>query len=322
MLVGLVTPAELGPEINPGSHLLTAGIRWLVRAAVPGARFLTVDMLLNRAEHWRAAARCDCLVLCGNPRFSMSRGAAFWENAVWNRLLDAQAAGVRIIDAWAGSAYPFREPMPSPAEMAEEIAAFRHRRHYLGLAAAVPHHITRDPTMQRIYEAAAIPSVLLPCSSWWAAAELGIAPGEPRHDAVLLYRMPGAPGLPGALLAAAERMREELPVRLLAPTLSDAEWAEEEGIAGAELVPDPASLLRVLAQTRRLLSFRVHGAIPAASVGAAVVLVAIDSRAATCAPFGIPAVPFTELAAWRPAFAPGLAPDTELVVRTLRGMLL
>jgi hypothetical protein len=320
MRFALITPCEIGPDTNPGSHLLTAGVRWLLRAARPDAAFVSVSMLGDRAEHWRAAAACDCVVVCGNPRFSMSTGVEFWEGALWDRLVDLRRAGVRVIDGWAGSAFPYSDLAPSVDEMAGAIAAFPGRRHRLQQAAEIPHHITRDPTMQRIYETAGIPSTLLPCSSWWAADELGIESVERHCDAVLLYQFQGHAWLPDVLAGVVERMRSDLPVRFIAPTLGDFEWAVGCGLK-PELVSDGASLLRLFARARRVLSFRVHCAIPAARMGAEVALVAIDSRSDTVGVFGLPVVRFTDLSEWTPTFAPGLAPDTSAVVKTIEAML-
>lgn len=317
MRVALVTPLDAGIHANPGWRFITAGIRWVVRCADPTAEFIEVSMLDDRPDDWRAASTCDATILCGNPRFSMSTGLEYWESTIWERLV---ALDMPVIDAWAGSAFPFSDLAPTVDEMAVAIGAFPGRSRRLQLAARIPHHITRDATMQRIYEAVGIASVLLPCSSWWAADDLAVRPEpEKRFDAIVLYRMAGHAWVPDALIAAAARMSDGLPVRIIAPTCEDFEWADP--FVAAELVSDPVSLLRVLAGARRVLSFRIHSAIPAASVGARVAVVSIDSRSTTCDPFGIPAVRFTELAAWTPYFAQATTPDLSIAVATMRGML-
>jgi hypothetical protein len=315
--IGLITPVEISSTGNPGWHLITAGIRWLVRAAVPEAMFVNIAMLEDRADDWRAAAACDRVVLCGNPRFSMSKGEDFWENRIWLRLLSLHEAGVRVIDGWAGSSYPYADPWPSIDEMAEAIAAVPFRRRYLRMAKSFPHHIARDRTMQRIYEAAGVSSILLPCSSWWAAPEYCVVQGSADWDVLLVHRSE-YDWFVGALHGVAKRMAGRL--RVIAPTLGDYDWARLNGFK-PELITDPASLLRIWARTGRLFTLRVHAAIPAASVGAAVAIAAIDSRAMTCEAFGLASVRFTDLAEWEPTFSKPTYPDEAEVIGAVKGML-
>jgi len=314
--IGLITPTDIGVSANAGWHQITAGIRWLLRAAIPEATFVTLSMLDDRAEDWRAAAACDMVVLCGNPRFSMSEGAAFWENGIWERLLELHQVGIRVLDAWAGATFPHSEEPRSVDDMAAAIAAFPGRARCLEVAKKLPLHITRDATMQRIYELAGVKSVLLPCSSWWAAREYGVAPGPKDWDVLLAHRLDQG-WFPDALRAVARRMTWP---RIIAPTWADYDWARLNGFK-PELITDPASLLRVFARTQRLFTLRVHAAIPAASVGAAVAIAAIDSRVTTCEPFGLTSVRFTELAKWEPTFSTPAPPDDEAVIETVKGVL-
>src|SRR3546814_10493166 len=84
------------------------------------------------------------------------------------------------------------------------------------------------------------------------------------------------------------------PCEVIAINWNDYEWAISNGI-DATLISDAGSLLRTYARCNMVVSLRVHAAIPAASLGCEVALLAIDSRALITEPFGIPISPFTDL---------------------------
>src|SRR3546814_16229471 len=99
------------------------------------------------------------------------------------------------------------------------------------------------------------------------------------------------------------------------------EWAISNGI-DATLISDAGSLLRTYARCNMVVSLRVHAAIPAASLGCEVALLAIDSRALITEPFGIPISPFTDLQSGViPPAAFAAIPDTRAAIETLRRML-
>ena len=54
MRIGLITPE--GTDINPGSRMITAGIRYLLRRAVPDAVFVPIQML-ERDVSWKRRRR-------------------------------------------------------------------------------------------------------------------------------------------------------------------------------------------------------------------------------------------------------------------------
>ncbi len=320
MRIALVGPVSFGCEHNPGWHMIADGIRYLARQAVPNAQFMPIDLEQDNPAHWSAAATCEALIICGNPRFSLSP-EQWWECGIWQRLVQIELAGVRVIDGWAGAALPMLPEM-NIEQMAAELMAFSRTAQYLALAKIVRGRITRDAVMQRVYELAGAPSAMLPCSSWWAASWHHVGPVERDVDAILLLALPGHDWLPGALRTQRERMARERPCRFVATTWGDYLWARGAGLDEVALIPDAESLLRFYAHCKRVLAFRIHAAIPAASVGCEVSVIEIDSRALTCDPFGLPRMQITELLAREPVYAPGVEPDENAAVKILKGMLL
>lgn len=317
MKVALIGPTDFGAHGNPGWHMITSGIRHLVLRVVPQASFVALPMGSSDPVDWMAAATCDVAILCGNPRFTMSVGNAYWENGIWDDLVTLQRGGTRVIDGWAGSAFPFNAFSPRPEEMALAIMFFPGRQARLEQAKEVHGRITRDPTMQMIYERAGARSTLLPCSSWWARRDYGVNVVDRSYDLFIGYRMAGQESTVERLI---ERKLGDLPMRVVATTWQDYGWMERWG---AELITDPASLLRLYAGARNVLSYRLHAAIPAASLGCNVVAVSIDSRTDTCQPFDIPVLPFENLDSLevQHRLQTAVPPDEEFVLTTLKGLL-
>ncbi len=318
MNIGLVGAVECGVNGNPGWHMITAGIRWLVRQVNPHASFLPINMHAFDVS-WEAARTCETVIVCGNPRFSMSLGDAFWEHDMWERLSALTQFGVKVIDGWAGAGFPYTEQSLTADEIAVALSFLPKRQDYLQIARSFHGRITRDAAMQSVYAKAGISSTLLPCSSWWAQQEYHVGVRDTQCDALVLFRSRHTGWFLDALKTVIERGFSTRPLRVIATTWDDYQWAQEVGLTPT-LITDPPSLLQFYGTAGNVLSFRLHGAIPAASMGCAVTAVAIDSRVYACNQFEIPIVRFTDLPAL-PAFAPCVAPSTSMVVHELAKML-
>lgn len=315
MRVALITPRCLGPDANPGWFMITNGIRRLVQLAVADAQFVIIDMMADNIAHWAAAATCDAAILCGNPRFTTSHDS-WWEGGIWDRLVQLETAGIKVIDGWSGSA--FRSGTDYTVdEMAAEIMAVPRNQKYIHHAAMITGRITRDPLMQRIYERAEITSVQLPCSSWWAV-EVTTGGERPRHAISLMAlnnRLHVARHIHTQMTALADK-----PVDLIASTWNDYVWARGAGLRNVQLLCDPETLLAAYRMYDKFFTFRIHAAIPAAACGCQVHVVAIDTRATACHAFDIPSTPVHELNG--PVdYRFGQPPDDQLVINTLQAML-
>jgi hypothetical protein len=318
--VGLITPIGAGPLFNPGCDQITAGIRYLVRQVDPCAVFVPIEMLRDEPAHWQVAATCDAVILCGNPRFTLSP-PSYWECDIWHRLAALQAAGVRVIDGWAGASYGHAPGVPNE-EKAAAIASLPRAATYLGIAGTLAARITRDPLMQMIYARAGIASDLLPCSSWWAAREFAIEGATTRtRNAVVVYGMPGHEWAPDAVRQMVEQTgANSLPVDVICSTWADHTWTASVGIP-AHCIPDAASLLRVFARSKRVAAMRLHAAIPAASVGCEVAGLSVDSRMDALDLFGLHAVPFDRMGEETLRFLKATEPNEHEVVATLKRAL-
>lgn len=310
MRVALVTPRILGVDGNPGWWMITNGIRNLVLKAIPDAQFLVADMIEDNPVHWAAAATCDVAIMCGNPRFTLSHDS-WWEGPIWHRLLQLQAAGCRVIDGWSGAAHALSGQ--SLADMATAIRTLPRNVTYLQYAAAISGRITRDPLMQEIYTQAGVTSVQLPCSSWWA----GVRHGRRFRSrcAVSVLSLPRRWDVAWAIARACPGWD------VLASTWEDYLWARGGGLDPI-LANDPDTLLRMYETYDRVLSFRIHAAIPAAAVGCSMHVVAVDTRAEACAAFELPVTPLEEFVAGAELYyATAWAPDEAAVLATFKEML-
>lgn len=283
MRIGLVTPRAAGPDTNPGSELITAGIRWLLRTALHDVEFVEVDMLSPWGDaEYEAGRRADVLVLCGNPRFDT--GDHQW---LYAGLIRAMAeCGRPMVDLCVGACVPLDTP---PAEAAGILLGSARNQEIIDLLRTFRAVVTRDELARRVLRDAGVPAIRLPCSSWWAARECRVSPVEEQQPTVdepprTRSRRVLVPirGVDPEVLAGLAETRE-----IVAVTKADADWCAEQGLY-APLVCDPLRLLHLFAECEEMVSFRIHAAIPAASLGARVVLAAIDSRAQAGEAFGIP----------------------------------
>jgi hypothetical protein len=271
MKFGIVEPVDHTDRGNPGWHMINAGIRYLFRAACPGAEFVSLPMMRpwNRQER-DMARQCDTLVLAGNPRYDGGRHSWLYAG-VMDQMI---ASGCRMIDAWQGTGLA----IGNSADRDAQHVLSRHRNkkiiERLRLFNAI---ITRDDRSQKVNELAGLNSVQLPCSSWWAAREYGIT-RTGGTDKILIAQN---------VSQAANAIIGHRDWRIVATTRQDHEHCREIGV-DAEMIFNPAEILAMFAQADTVVSFRLHSAIPAASVGCKTAIVAIDTRAQAGDAFGIP----------------------------------
>lgn len=312
MRTALITP--LGPRGNPGSVFITAGIQFLFEKLGYGP-FVQVDMLKDRPDQWEAAKECGLAILCGNPRFSIGNpGDIFWwETGIWERLLELQRSGVRVIDGWAGACHPDMSEYLD--YQADDLYGILKNKYSLECARSLSGHITRDRLAELVYSRRGIPARFLPCSSAFAATAFGVVPAEKSRTALIL-----PPYGNEAHVHDVQTILEVNPgMQAVAVTWLDCAWFKEAGIPAC-LVNDPKSILEFLAGCECVISYRLHAAIPAASLGARVVCMAMDSRPLACEPFGIPIVwhvnpPHAELAT---IAVRGVKPELESILADLK----
>lgn len=323
----LITPIHTGSDSNPGWHFITAGIEHLVRQADPEAVFHEVNMLRPDPAWHVVAANCRAMFFCGNPRFNTTEEKVFWDWHIWERIRNRLDLGVPLIDAWAGSAHPL--PIPAVGEMVNRMRAMAKTQAILAYEKHALLCIARDVTAYELLKTANPNTVLWPCSTWWAAEEMSPELAETAsralksHNVISLRRV--GEWQISFVRRWFKRLSDELPTIVLAHCYRDWAWFHQRlPELSVQCVTHPRTLLRVLAHTRKCISFRTHVSIPALSLGARVADVSIDSRSMTLAPFGVASDSLDIVCReeWRPIFADAHPPDQVPIVHALREKLL
>jgi hypothetical protein len=282
----LLSPHFVGATANAGWNFITAGIRDELSRRDEHSTFDTFDGFFN--EQWPDAEffrQFDCVVVCGNPRYSLSDGLPWMYVGMFSQLLTLRKeCGFKVIDAYQGAGAPLGLDFD---EAAEALAGNEANRKVGELLRAMDAEvITRDGIAQRVNEIWGLPSVQKPCSSF--AGALTFPPysshivGPPRSKIGIAKNMDGYAG--GAELLRTLALHYEV----IATCLEDAEFCARENIPFI-LIYTPRFLVTLYSQADEVISFRLHAAIPAKACGAKrVCYLAIDSRGETCRAFDIP----------------------------------
>jgi hypothetical protein len=271
MRFGIVEPVNHTDRGNPGWHMINAGIRHLFRRAYPGAEFVSLVMMRPwTAEERSLAKSCDVLVLAGNPRYD-GGGHEWLYSGVMDQMI---ASGCRLVDAWQGAGLAMGNTVERDAQ---HILSTPRNRRIMDRLQRFDAIITRDDRAQRANEMAGLPSVQLPCSSWWAAEEYGVT-RTGGTDKILIAQN---------VTQATKTIIKHKDWRVVATSRVDYEHCRKIGV-DAELIFNPVEMLTTFAQADTVVACRLHSAIPAASVGCKTAIVAIDTRAQAGDAFGIP----------------------------------
>lgn len=260
---------------NPGDTLSDVGVRAL-STAMFGAHHATQVMLRDDVDVGRyALPPADVLVVAGTPwlwdRFQDSPKAR-----QLHAILARQRATLRLV-LGAGSCY-----LPGCRPGRDTTAAIAQ---LFGTFDAV---VCRDVlAFVLCREALGDRALLRPCPSVHAAEAYGVA-AEPTRELALVYVDPwhcfGSDYLDADVqrrvaLAQVELLRRGADAVCMTPV--DARSYRARFGEPVVATRDPRTLLRTLARYRRVVSGRVHGAVPARAMGAEVELFPLDSRALT-----------------------------------------
>lgn len=293
----LFTSPCTGPSLNPGSHLITDGIKALIRFHDPEAVFLEMTLFAHVPMNWDVInARADAIFLCGNPRFEPSNDQFYWLTDLLKHMLSAQGRGVKIGDLFLGAAYPL--PLSDNGDIANKLLKFSRNRETLSLLSGFDLVVTRDALSQRICSDVIKNCCQLHDSTFWARYFWGVGSEEKKYNCVTFPRLHCHDWLLKQLYTTALLLGEEKETYFLCTC-----W-EEYRIAlsvlpnpkNLLLIYDPESLLRFYSRVDKLVSCRLHSSIPALSLGARVTNIAMDSRSQAFDAFGFESVPFSELA--------------------------
>ncbi len=284
------------PESNPGSHFISDGIKELVRRADPEAILQDITLFSYRNIDWEVMlSQASGIFLCGNPRYEPSEKPFFWLTELLDHMKRAQLKGIKIGDLFLGTAVPL--PVKSLQGTTEQLLSYARNRNTLKTLALFDLVITRDRLSQNICEELVEGCTLLPDSTFWAKDYYGIEPGEKRYNCVTLPSLNCTPWLLKELYKIAERLAKEKPTYFLchSPDEYKLALAAIPNIKNLIIIYDPDALLRFYSNTDKLVSCRLHGSIPALSLGAHIVNIAMDSRAMAYAQFGFNSISYTDL---------------------------
>jgi len=292
----LLTVTQTGPDLNPGSHYITHGIRHLIRLADPGALCFEASLFSYHEKHWQVMFdQADAIFLCGNPRYDRSNQPHFWVSEIWQHFAKARTLGILTGDLFAGSASPL--PLDSPAEDAKRLMSYARNKTTAAEQGKLHILVTRDPVAQLIAGSSHKDALLAPCSTWWAKDWLGIAPRKKTHNAIVIPALHSSGPLIRAMADLAKEINNNLPTFLVAHCAN--EFALLNDILPQAprkiCLSDPASLLAFYAGCSHVISARLHATIPALSLGAFVCPIAVDGRSLSLLPFGVSSIPFPRL---------------------------
>jgi hypothetical protein len=275
MRFGLVEPTDYAGDFgNPGWWFINRGTATLLRAAFPGVDLVSLPMRRPWCgEELQQARACDALMLVGNPRYDAYSSDGGW---LYAGLLDQMAeAGRPMFDLWAGSGAPYFQGVDQDARtllgLPRNAALVERLRGFAGV-------IARDDRTQRVNELAGLRSIPLPCSSWWSVADQ-----EPARDRACrtVLASEGIGDAPRVAELSAKGWR------VVVSRPDDVAWCASFGVR-ARLLRSPLEHLRCYAESRQLISYRLHAGIPAAALGCEVAVVGVDTRMQACDAFGIP----------------------------------
>jgi len=291
-----ITPISTGPGFNPGCSYITLGAKHLISHADPGSLFLDVSILGYSKQEWDLLLdQADCLVFAGNPRYNPSNVHSYWDYDIWDHIRNAQSKGILTADLWGGSAYPL--PLKDIDTMARDMLTYDRNKHTLAAQSKLDIVTTRDPCAQLIASTARKDVHLFPCSSYWASTFLKITPNNRPYNCVVLRYIEGQPWVIKSLHTLSQILAREKRTFYVCHAGHEYWWAKKNfpGIHNLVCIFDPTSLLKFYAMCDKVISMRLHGSIPALSLGCNVINVATDSRCLTFDNLGFASVPYTAL---------------------------
>jgi len=284
----LLTVTQTGPDLNPGSHFITHGIRHLIHLADPEALCFEASLFNYHEKHWKVIyGQADAVFLCGNPRYDRSNVQHFWVSDIWQYFQKAQVLGIRTGDLFAGAASPL--PLETVKDDVKKLLSYPRNRETVKAQAGLDLLVTRDRVAAAIAKTVNAGSALLPCSTWWARNWLRVDPLPRVRNAIVVPSLNCTPQLVMSLAALEKGLPNNLPTYLVAHCANEFEILRGLFPKHPRVITlsDPLSLMIFLAGCSHVVSARLHATIPALSLGAHVFHVAVDGRSVALEQFGL-----------------------------------
>jgi len=103
----LITPVNFEACSNPGSSLISYGLRYLISMADPHAIFLSVSNTNYLERDWRLLFdQADCLILSGGSLYDPGDISTYWNDSVFEHIATAQSHNIPFADLFGYTSYP------------------------------------------------------------------------------------------------------------------------------------------------------------------------------------------------------------------------
>jgi len=268
----------------------------LIRSIDPDSVFLDVSITSHSPQSWEILLdQANVLVFAGNPRYNPSDVHSYWDYDIWDYIKSAHDKGILVADLFGGSAYNL--PLISVTDMAKDMLRYGRNQRTLSYQKDIDLITTRDPCAQAIVSTVRPDSALLQCSSFWASSWLQVQPQPKAYNCVVLRYIKDEPWVIEALHNVASILSKEKRTYFLCHAGYEYWWAKKNfpDLHNVICIFDPQSLLEFYSQCDKVVSMRLHGSIPALSLGCQVINIATDSRCQAFDNFGFSSFPYTSL---------------------------
>lgn len=292
----LICPNSVGLNYNPGVSLISYGCRYLIQQADPEALFIPVKNTSHSTASWNILfEQADCLVLPGGSLYDPSDISVYWNDTIWDDISSAQALGIPFADLWGYASYPF--PIKPIEQSAADILSQPRTHHTLEVQRKAALIVPRDRLAQYIASTVQPDVQSLPCASFWSPDFFNIKPSVRLYNAISVFPISRARWFFDSLCSISRVLEKEKPTFLVCHTNTEYQWLRSfyPEATNIKCIFDPISLLNFYSKCDKVVSTRLHAAIPAFSLGCKVIYISFDSRSFALDLFGIPSVPYTDL---------------------------
>jgi len=292
----LITPVNLESCSNPGSSLISYGLRYLISMPDPHAIFLSVSNTNYLERDWRLLLdQADCLILSGGSLYDPNDISTYWNDFVWEHVSTALSHNIPFADLFGYTSYPF--PLLPIDQVIADILSQPRTQRVLAVQRNSTLIVPRDSLTQRI-ASTVLPDVqALPCSSFWSPDFFNIKPSPPKYNCITVSPIVTDRWFADALFSIYKLLSLELPTYFIFHSHPDYYWFHSlyPELTNYTCLYDPVSLLTFYSMCDKVVSTRLHAAIPAYALGCKVIYFSFDSRSFALEQFGVHSVPYLEL---------------------------
>lgn len=293
----LICPDSITLHHNPGVSLIASGCRYLIGQADPKALFIPVSNLRHKPDEWDILYKnAHCLILPGGSLFDASNISVFWNDGLFKLIASAQARGIPFADLFGYANAPI--PLKPFSHLVPTMASQPRNKRVLAVHKNASLVVTRELLSQAISSTVREDTYCLPCSAFFAPKYFNITPGERLYNIVSVFPSTTDKWFADSLMDIAAHLSKEKPTHIICNSLRDYRWftSFHPNAPGLLCLYDPHSLLELYAHCDKVVSAKLHTAIPALALGCRVIYLSYDSRSLALDLLGIPSIPYTYLA--------------------------